>query len=300
MTLRRNVGLFLSAAMLLTACGPGSDGTTPPPPPPPENRSTAELPSCYGQPRIDATAPVPTKAIFVLVDQTTGLDPRLRDRIRTIVDQLLAGGTSFTISTFSAYRENYYATVLRTGTIEADVPVEDRADQSVPALGRLRACLRAQRNRIATILHETLEQATGVPASTFSSSEIMASLSQLSSAVRASPAREKIVLVVSDLLEHSSTTSFYANRNLRLIDPAAEMRHATASRLVGDFAEARLVVVGAGLLPPESAPDAGRDAQRLDALRRFWEEWFRQSRAELIAYGQPDPVVPIRWIDGRR
>ena len=39
--------------------------------------------SCYAAIEIGAPAPAPDRAVFVFVDQTTGLDPRLRATIET-------------------------------------------------------------------------------------------------------------------------------------------------------------------------------------------------------------------------
>jgi hypothetical protein len=280
--------LALAAALASPGCRGRETSTNQP------AASQGETRSCYEISGLGIQPPEARRAIFVLVDQTTGLSERLRTTLRRSVERLLVPGATYGVFTFSAYTSDHFVTEASSGALEAPVPDSDRRSLSVRGLERLDHCLARQRSDVLTKAASELDQATGVSASTFSRSEIMASLSQLSAAVRASHATDRYVIVVSDLLEHSSTTSFYANRNLRLIDPAAEMQRAAANRLIGDFSDARLAVIGAGLLPPDSAPDAGRDAQRLDALKRFWEQWFRQSHADLIAYGQPDLVAPIQ------
>ncbi len=251
------------------------------------------VPSCYAAVRIGVPAPAPTRSVFVLVDQTTGLDDRLRETARRNLAALLRPGTRYTIATFSAFSRGHYATILTSGTIEAPLTTDQRLNLSSPRVAELAGCLDQQRTFAARLAAEKLAEATAASSSSFANSEIMSSLRQLSDAVRASPGDDKIVIVISDLLEHSAATSFYSNRDLRLLDPAEEIGRAEQHTLFGDFGEARLAVIGAGLLSPGSGSDAVRETPKLNALRAFWQQWFERSNARLIAYGQPDLVTPI-------
>ena len=253
------------------------------------------VPDCYAEAGLSVAPPQPERALFVMVDQTTGLDDRLRRTVRSNAQRLLHPGTSFTVSTFSAFSRGNYATVIETAASQAPVPEAEQGGLPVRRVEALNACLSRQRDIVAAHLGAALDQAVDANASTFTNSDIMASLSQLSEAVVAAPGGEKLVILVSDLLEHSSTTSFYRNRQIRGIDPAAEIAKAEANRLFGQFDGARVAIVGAAMLAPESGEDATRDSAALGALREFWSEWLSRSGAQLIAYGQPDLVAPIQW-----
>ena len=285
-----------AASLALTACGTGSDnaqesGDTPPPP----SAGGGAVASCYQAVGIGVPAPAPSRAVFVLVDQTTGLDDRLRGTIQSNAERLLGPGTAFTIATFSAFSRGNYATVLASGTVEAPLTEHQRLNLSSRLVDGLAGCLDQQRAFAAQLLEQKLAEATGAASSSFSNSEIIGSLRQLAKAVKASPAREKIVILVSDLLEHSAATSFYSSRDLRQVDVGEEIRKAEAHNLFADFGGARVAVIGAGLLSPESGAGAVRDTARLNALRSFWEQWFERSNARLIAYGEPDLVTPLAW-----
>jgi hypothetical protein len=253
------------------------------------------IPDCYAESGIGIDPPAPSRALFALVDQTTGLDDRLRDKVRGSFVGLMGPGTQFTVSTFSAFSRGHYTTIVETGTLQAQVAEDRRPSLPVRRLEALDACLDRQREIAGAHARAALAGAMSAEASTFTNSEIMASLSQLSEAVRAAPGRDKMVLLVSDLLEHSSITSFYQNRAIRPVDAAAEMAKAESQDLFGDFNGAAIVVVGAGLLAPESTRGATRDTGSLGALRRFWEQWLERSNGRLVAYGQPDLVAPVQW-----
>jgi hypothetical protein len=251
------------------------------------------VPSCYARnPAAKLTPAAPTRSVYVLVDQTTALDPALAATLRNNVARLVRPGTAFTIATFSAFQGGHHAGIVSTGVVEPPVPANRRNSVSVPALKRLDACLRSQAPYGVRVALAGIARAQATRGASFSQSEIMASLKQLSAPIAASRAPDKVVVVASDMLEHSSATSFYARRGLRPIDGTAELKKAAKNALFANFGGARVYVIGAGVLPPESR-DAGRTIQALNALEGFWRAWFRRSNARLGAFGRPNLVSPI-------
>jgi hypothetical protein len=251
------------------------------------------IPSCYAAARLSVTVPRPARSVFVIVDQTTALDGELRRTISDNLNRLLQPGTSFTVATFSAFSRGHYTTVLSTGAVEGSVPPRLRPSLPVNRLAALDRCLVRQQQFARQLAARALARATGVPATTFSNSEIMASLAHLSESVRTAPGASKIVMVASDLIEHSSASSFYARHNLRLIDANAELRNALRHGLIANFGGARVYVVGTGLLPP-SAGNSVRDVRALNGLITFWTNWFRRSNAASVVVGRPNLVSPVQ------
>jgi hypothetical protein len=251
------------------------------------------IPSCYAAARVEpGLSRSPSRAVFLLVDQTTSLDAALTQTVRENLRRLIRPGTSFTVATFSAFQGGHFTRVTTSGTIEQAVPDARRPGVPTVRLARLDACLRRQSAFAARHILASYAAAAGERAAGFPRSEIMASLKQLSQRVAATRARDRIVIVASDLLEHSTATSFYRNRGLKVIVPADEMRLALRLGLIGNFGGARVYVVGRGQLPPEDRA-GGRDIRALNALESFWTAWFRRSNARVVL-GQPDLVTPIQ------
>ena len=251
------------------------------------------VPSCYGRYPI-GVAPAPSaRDVFILIDETTALDPALTQNLRANVVKLIGPGTRFAIARFSAFRRGHFAEIVAAGSVEPAVPAQLRNSISVPKLRQIDKCLHDQPLLASRIALAGVAAAQKVSAATFSQSEIMSSLKQLSDPIAASRARDKVVIIASDMLEHSSATSFYAKKGLRQIDPAAELKKAAKNQLFGNFGGARLYVIGAGILPPE-APDVSRTIPALNALERFWTLWARQSGAAMAGFGRPSLLSPIR------
>ncbi|TMJ15121.1 MAG: hypothetical protein E6G94_07915 [Alphaproteobacteria bacterium] len=256
-------------------------------------QGVAPVPSCYARvPAAHLRPAAPVRRLYVIVDQTTSLDPDLTRTLRQNVARLVQPGTAFTVASFSAFQAGHHASVVASGYVEPAVPAGVRNSVSVPALKQLDACLRAQAGYGVRAALAGLARAQATGGGSFSQSEIMASLKQLAAPIGTLAARDKVVILASDMLEHSSATSFYAHQGLRRIDPRAELAKAEANALLAEFGGARLYVIGAGVLPPQSK-DAGRTIQNLNALQAFWTEWFRRSHARLGAFGLPDLVQPI-------
>ncbi|HEX4695770.1 hypothetical protein [Sphingomonas sp.] len=251
------------------------------------------VPSCYADAGLDDSRPPATHALFVVIDQTTGLDDKLRDTVRKTVRSLIGKRGDVAIYTFSALDRDHYPTEVASGLVES--PVDNAARPSLPVrrLKKLDDCLGQQLDFAQTQFAGKVDAATGDASAQFSHSAIERGLAQISEAVRKSSARDKIVLLVSDMLEHSDVTSFYKQHQLRLIDPAAELDLSRRAGTLGDFGGARVIVVGAGSIPADSAPDASRNTPALAALHSFWDSWFEASHAHLTDYGEPDLMAPI-------
>lgn len=278
----------LAAALSLTACSEAEEANR-------QVKASATSSECYKEAGTDFAQPRSDRALFVVLDQTTGLDDKLRKTVQNNVGNLLEPGTEYAIYTFSAYSRDRYVTPVLTGELAAPVAQDERGDLSVRRLAKLDKCLEASAGQSISEVEEALQEATRESSSQFTNSEIMASLKQVSEAVRESKAGDKMVLIVSDLLEHSSGTSFYTNKRHRAINPEAELKKATDNKLLADFDGAGVAVVGAGLLSPDSGSTSVRDTKALQSLRDFWEVWLSQSNAKLVRYGEPDLPTAVRW-----
>lgn len=141
-----------------------------------------------------------------------------------------------------------------------------------------------------------LKASFGENAQMINKSDVMTNLKDISSRVKKSTAQHKRVLVVSDMLENSALTSFYAKQAVRQINPEKELANAKQQEALGDFAGARLYVFGAGLLAEGDQPakNTYRSPQIMAALNKFWQGWFKASNAELIEFGQPALLNPIQ------
>lgn len=247
------------------------------------------VPSCYKAIPTGLVPAAPAREVFVLIDQTTPLPPEIKTAVDDSVRRLVKPGTRFTIASFSAFSQGRATTVLSSGTVETGIPPQQRGDVSVPLLRKIDQCLAQQESYANRSALGTVGKAIAGASSDLAKSDVLASLSQLSARVAASKSRDKIVIIVSDMIENSGVTTFYAKRTLRRIDPQVELDKVGKAGVVGNFGGARVYVIGGALLP-----DNGYRAEpELKALEKFWDAWLRGSKAKLVEFGRPNLVNPV-------
>lgn len=299
---RFHSSIGLLAAMALTACGTGPGGGNG------EDAAggmvsneqavanSGPFVDCYQQAAFgdDVTVPDAERELFVVIDQTTPMPPTLVESLsRKVAEYLAEGPAKITVASFSANTANNFATINFSGESQAGVPQEQRNSLNARKLAQLDGCLQQMPAQLAARTDAEMRALLSKDGAGFASSEILGSLTSLSEAVRASESAEKSVLVVSDLLEHSSTTSFYADKKIRDLDVQSELQKAADRQQLGDFGGAKIFVMGAGLLPPDSDTAATRDAAKLFTLKNFWQNWFENSNASLAGFGQPELITSL-------
>lgn len=253
------------------------------------------VPTCYNEKMSIQEAATDTE-IFVVIDQTTMFDGGLKQSIADNIRPFLKPGNAFSVTQFSAFTQGHYTDVLVSGKLDHALVKVVRDDVSKPILNKFDQCMAVQPRSAGQLVGEAMKAAFGDSSSDIAKSDIFASLKDISGKVRQSTAQHKVVLLASDMLENSSISSFYAKQAVRQISPEKEFKLVADSQLFGDFGGARVFVIGAGLLAEDAKHTKGvyRPTQTMQALSRFWAGYFQKSNAELVEFGQPALLNPIR------
>lgn len=246
------------------------------------------VPSCFEILKIAAPKSEPKREIFVLIDQTAPVDDAQQKPLITSVLAKLAPATAVTVITFSAFTGDRYADVKFSGLRDRRLSDSERDNTPGKALKDYDTCIAQQIEFMNGKIAEVMRNAYAKPSETIAPSDILATLKDVSNTMVArSPAKQKDVLLISDMLENSAITSFYDKNNLRLIDAQAEMQKAAAS--IGNFGGAQIYVAGAGsiVMTGRKPTESDHDPNILNALEAFWRDYFTKSNAELVVFGKP-------------
>lgn len=261
----------------------------------PVGAATNVIPSCYDN-KISAPATPMKQEIFVLIDQTTLLDDQLKQAVAEQVRPFLSKGHAFSVLVFSAFTQGKYTQLLSSGQLDHPLQETQRNDISKPVLTKFDQCMTRQPSLAAQAVGGALREAFSGSSGEIAKSDVLASLKDMAGKVRQSRASEKVVLLVSDMLENSTVSSFYASQSVRRIEPEKEMKLVMDNQLVADFSGARLYILGAGLLSDDAIKNKAsyRDPKTMQALARFWKSYFDKSNAQLIEFGQPALLNQIK------
>lgn len=259
-----------------------------------------DVPSCWAATHLTPSGAPYDRLVYVLLDQTVQLDPTLDQSVVDNTMRLLQPGTKFVIAEFSAFSQGHYLNVLHTGILEKPLPASRVSNTPIQAAKQLSQCLGMQHGFAERMVMTTLAGVLKSSTASLDQSDIMQALKTVSTAVRDDPAKQKLVFVVTDGLENSSVTSFYAHNAARNIDPKVELAKAAAAHEFGNFGGATVYVLGGAMMPPAqhgtlAQMNGYRDPQTLLHLKRFWQGYFAHSDAVLAEFGEPALVTPVAF-----
>lgn len=258
--------------------------------------AAGETPRCYEQEELRSVtrgvSPGLERDVLVLVDQTTALPEDVAQSVLEQVTALAAPGTRLSLGTFSSYTESAHSRIDFESAIEPAFPEARRDDAPMRALRKFDECLDQRKVEETERLRAALEAAIGGTRPDVPRSDILANLKSFAGRLAESPADEKVLVLVSDLLENSSSMSFYGDGAMRRLDPAAEVEKAAQNQLVANLEGVRVFIIGAGLLPPGA--ESARSLEEVRALEDFWESYLEESGAEAVKIGKPRLLSPIR------
>ena len=243
-----------------------------------------DVPSCYKALHIENPNDSIEKELFILVDQTTPIDKNMMIYTYKNMMKFIKNGYAVTIASFSSNANGKYTDVAYAGKLENLLPDSAKHDIAKKSLRKYEGCMNGQykfaKKKATKALVRTLKGAN----KKLPHSDIIKSLDDISEhLIKPSTAKEKVVLLVSDMMEHSSITSFYSKGALKKVSTKTEMDKVRKSNYKADFNAARVYVIGTGMVGKKSY----RDAKSLKALSAFWQAYFQESNAQLKAMGTP-------------
>jgi hypothetical protein len=259
-----------------------------------------DVPGCYAATHIAPDAQPYDKLVYILLDQTVALDPMLEQSVVDNALRMVQPGSKFVIAEFSAFSQGRYLNVLHTGIVERPLAAERVNSTPIHAARDLDQCLGQQAGFARTMVAKTVAEVMKASSSTLDQSDILMAFKTVAAAIEADPARHKTVFAITDGLENSSVTSFYARGTVRDINPVAELAKAANSHMIGDFGGAAVYVLGGAMMPPatqgtKAQRDGYRDPHTLNDLDQFWHDYFAKANAHLIAFGEPALVEPVSY-----
>ncbi len=243
-----------------------------------------DVPSCYDALKIDGPKGPAQKELFILVDQTTVLDKNMMIFTYKNMMKFIKNGYAVTIASFSANANGKYTDVVYSGQLETLLEDKEKHTIAKKSLRKYQSCMNGQYKYAKKKATKALVRVLKGANKKLPHSDIVKSLNDISKyIIKPSKSHKKVVLLVSDMMEHSSITSFYSKGSLKKIDTSKEMKKIEKSGYLADFDGADIYIIGTGMVGKNSY----RDSKILKTLTQFWEKYFSQSNAKLKEIGTP-------------
>lgn len=243
-----------------------------------------DVPSCYKALSITNPDTSTQKELFILVDQTTPLDKNMMMYTYKNMMHFIKNGYAVTIASFSANSNGKYTDVAYAGTLENLLADNAKHDIAKKVLRKYQGCMNGQYKYAKKKATKALVRILKGANKNLPHSDILKSLDDISKhIIKPSKASKKVVLLVSDMIEHSSITSFYSKGSLKKINTNTEIAKLKKSGHIANFGGASVYVIGAGTIGKKGY----RDSSSLKMLTSFWESYFSTTNANLKAFGTP-------------
>lgn len=245
--------------------------------------------SCYQQLKLDSFYhPENSTHILILIDQTTPLSERLKTHLLEQLKPLYVEGNTISIGELSTFSKDYYTRIVATSIIDAPLTYEDEQEVARNKIKKLERCIKNKSEQANIQIPQQIKKTLSNSNSNIDQSELFKSFQDITNAtLKQSPSNKKIILIASDMLEHSSITSFYKQN----INPVQEIKKVKNADLLANFQGADIYVIGAGAL--SDTQSSKRSIQTMKNLKKFWELYFEASNGHLIEFGAPELLNPI-------
>jgi hypothetical protein len=253
-----------------------------------------DMASCYETAKLTEYKPAPSgRQLVVIVDQTIKMPEDIQRSTWQKIDRFVQAGDQVKLYTFSAFVPGEYMRLLADVTLDVPPAEKVRNEMAMSSLRQLDACLGVQKPAFVRGFGGLFVKAMRDANNDNPKSEILHALREVGSDMAQQQARERIVFLISDMLENSDYASFYANSAIQNLNVGQEIKKATDKGLFSDLSGARVYVAGAGLVT-DSIKQKYRSGKTMDLLNEFWASYFQKSNAKLEAFGAPMLNVDLR------
>lgn len=245
-----------------------------------------DVPSCSANMPQEYVDNSTKRELFVIIDRTMSgsLNEKVMVETYNQISRFVRSGDSVQIVQFSSYNKDGFTNVAFKGKTDLPLSKENRDYIRKSQLASFDKCLNDQHQFVLAKIGATLQESFA-PQENTDFTEVIASVAEISSQIiSVSTAEDKVVLLISDMLENSSATSFYHRGSVRMINSQQEVDNVIDRNEFGQFGGARIYVMGAGLLP---GGQSYVSSQKMKAIEQFWSQYFAQSNGQLRGFGKP-------------
>lgn len=254
-----------------------------------------DLQSCYTRNGLADIKPAASgRELVVIIDQTIPMPEDLQRSSWGQIDRFVQPGDRVRLYTFSAFLPGEYQRLVYAGELDMPLQGEVRDDVNMRKLRGLDQCLATQKKAFQAGFGGLFVKGLRDARQDIPKSEIMNTLRRVGEDMsKEQGVQERVVYLISDMLEHSDYTSFYAANQIKQLNVSNELKLAQSKGLYADLQGARVYVSGAGLVT-DAVKHAYRSGKTMDALNDFWARYLNASNATLEGFGTPSLSTDLR------
>ncbi|MTI08778.1 hypothetical protein [Curvivirga aplysinae] len=239
----------------------------------------------------EVSIPEQKRELIVLVDQTVKLPKQLQEHSYKTILKFLRPGDEVKVISFSANAEGNYTEVGLIGQLDTKLSDDDRFDVPKKQLAKLDHCYQLQQQSLKKAIGKELINIFKGADSNLPHTELLYNLDRLSRTYYSETrSQERYLLIISDMMEHSALTTFYASGQIRDLNAEKELEKLRGASLSNSFDQTKVYVIGAAYKQKKDYSSG----LKIQKLQSFWEAYFNYGAASLVGFGTPTLLTPIQ------
>jgi len=232
----------------------------------------------------------PEAALFVVADESVGFDKNMIMRADQMMVEWLEPGRSVEVVRFSSGVKGRYTEVVTSGRLDPE-PSEDFVNQLKRSeLSKFQSYHRRQLKIAKIQAQKALLSIIQTSNKSVPYSDIVSNMKYISGHIKQFNAKRKVILVISDMFENSSVTTFYSKGHVKNINPDREIKKVSEAGMQADFGEnVTVYVLGLGYFwsGEGSGKEKYLDPKRASKVAAFWTKYFEAGHAQVGEIGMP-------------
>ncbi|MBN4082370.1 hypothetical protein JYT13_01030 [Mariprofundus ferrooxydans] len=233
---------------------------------------------------------IPAAALFIVADESVGFDKNMIMRANEMMVEWLEPGRAIEVIRFSSGVKGRYTEVVTAGRLDPE-PSEDFVDNLKRSeLGKFQKLHRQQLRMAKVQAQKALLSIIRSSNKSVPYSDIVSNMMHVSQHIKQFKANRKVILVISDMFENSSVTTFYSKGHVKNINPDREIKKVSEAGMQADFGEnVTVYVLGLGYFwsGEGSGKEKYLDPKRASKVAAFWTKYFEAGHAQVGEIGMP-------------
>lgn len=237
-----------------------------------------------------------TTEVYLLIDESTYFNDKAKEDVLKKVIPFVKDNTRINVFSFSEYSKTKTNRDLGSHYIYSSLTPKEEDDISRNKVKELKSCLDASKEYAISEIAKAINQGTRKKNESLKKSEILKNLKiYTKNNLRFSKAKRKVMIIMSDMIENSDYTTFYANGKLKKLNIDKELNNVKEHRLFSSFNEAEVYIYGLGLVEINSDKKDSRNAFIMDNLINFWDEYITESGGKPFGLDSPNMAFDIQY-----
>lgn len=221
--------------------------------------------------------------LFVIIDQTTKFPENIQEQVKEKIKPFIKQGNTVTILKFSSNTGGSSTKIVFDESFDRVMSEDEQYTTSRRTLMRYNHCSKVALGKFHNKVPNVIQNIFDTSDDTIPKSDIVKNIKDISLVkIKNDSSDNKVVLLVSDMVENSSFLNFYRVLLSKQFIPDIEAKK-IFEQLPSNFYNANLYVIGTGY----TKSGKFSSGKALEKVTKFWKAYFNLANANIKEIGQP-------------